>query len=112
MNASKCPDRAELADFAIGNLSRLAFARVADHVEKCPGCQMTLQSLDEMADPLAAQLRQPVREDVTTVDFVPPEFIVTARALRGGASTEFLATGEGAGRRAELDMCGQVAGGA
>src|SRR5262249_14354088 len=108
MNASKCPDRAELADFAIGNLSRLAFARVADHVEKCPGCQMTLQSLDEMADPLAAQLRQPVREDVTTVDFVPPEFIVTARALRAGATTDSWTTAEGPRRLGKFELLEQL----
>jgi serine/threonine protein kinase len=57
MDATDCPDRAELEGFAVGSLAGPSFARVADHVERCVQCEAALQEFDRLADPLLSQLR-------------------------------------------------------
>jgi serine/threonine protein kinase len=58
MSNSGCPDRAELSGFVLGNLSRQAFERLADHVERCPACETALQAFDDVTDSMLRQLQQ------------------------------------------------------
>jgi tRNA A-37 threonylcarbamoyl transferase component Bud32 len=83
MNATGCPAPAELARFAVGDLSGPELARVADHVEHCPACEAALRALDETPDPLIASLRGPVNG---TVPDVPPALLSVARSALGGST--------------------------
>jgi serine/threonine protein kinase len=78
MNATDCPDRAELARFLLGNLSRPALALIAGHVEHCAVCEQTLASFDELADPLLCRLRLPADHTASTVDPVPEDLLAVA----------------------------------
>ena len=62
MAATNCPGRAELEGFVAATLAGSEFARVADHVERCPDCEEALQALD--------RLRRPVSLPTAAVDRV------------------------------------------
>ena len=47
MSPTGCPEHVELFEFAIGNLPRPAFARIAEHIERCAGC---VSALDVRSD--------------------------------------------------------------
>jgi serine/threonine protein kinase len=81
MNATGCPGPAELARFAVGELSGPELARLAEHVEHCPACEAALRALDETPDPLLSGLRRPANE---TVPDVPPALLSVARSAFGG----------------------------
>ena len=56
-----CPSREALADFALGKLSLSTIEAVGNHVEFCPSCQHTLESLDRLEDSFVRGLKkQPV----------------------------------------------------
>jgi serine/threonine protein kinase len=55
MNPTACPAPDELADFAVGRLSRRRFEDVAAHVENCVACSRALEELDARLGPLLAQ---------------------------------------------------------
>jgi eukaryotic-like serine/threonine-protein kinase len=80
MSANGCPDRDELARFAVGDLDGSDLTRVAGHVEHCPACESALQTLDTYADPLVTGLR---RSSVEAVGDVPPELLAAARSALG-----------------------------
>jgi serine/threonine protein kinase len=80
MHALDCPDRAELAQFATGNLSQRTFDRVARHVEGCPDCEAALAALDGSTDPFLAPLRRAAREEVPAGPPIPEELLAAARA--------------------------------
>jgi serine/threonine protein kinase len=82
MTPDNCPRQTELAGFALGNLSRSRLARVADHVEHCAACESALCALDNLADPLLAQLRQADPQEQSTVAAVPPQLFALARSAR------------------------------
>ena len=83
MESTHCPDRAELSRFTVGDLSRLAFARIADHVERCGPCAQVIDGLDDGADPLVIQLRQASNKaEVGSVGTVPTELASAARSVR------------------------------
>jgi serine/threonine protein kinase len=75
-----CPEPAELAEFATGNLPRSAFARVADHVEQCSACASTLEAFDGADDRLLGRLRQSAGQGNTTDPYVPPRLLALARS--------------------------------
>jgi serine/threonine protein kinase len=58
MEATRCPDRAELEQFVRGTLPRTEFTSVAGHVEGCIHCEETLQTLDLRPDPVLTTLRR------------------------------------------------------
>jgi serine/threonine protein kinase len=58
MTGSDCPAPEVLARFAIGDIDAHDFARLAAHVEQCPVCELALQALDAVTDPLVASLRK------------------------------------------------------
>src|SRR6266540_315269 len=74
MPPSACPSREELVRFAVGDLDRVALAKVAGHVEQCSHCESTLQELDDHPDALVSALRQPVSVSSLAV----PESLLTA----------------------------------
>jgi serine/threonine protein kinase len=82
MDPTTCPTQAELSEFAVGNLPTPVLARIAEHVEHCAVCGTTLGALDGYSDPLLAQLRQAIRADGATVDFVPQQLLLAAQSAR------------------------------
>jgi serine/threonine protein kinase len=84
MTSTGCPTSIELSSFAIGNLPRSAFARVADHVQNCARCESTLLTFERQSDPLLAQLRGSAVDDNGTADYVPTELL---QAVRFGRNT-------------------------
>lgn len=78
MAALSCPTQGELTRFAVGDLARIEFARIAGHVEACATCAGAIQALDEVQDPLVDRLRGTTTEQAPAV---PPEWAATVRAL-------------------------------
>src|SRR5262249_15047696 len=75
-----CPEPAKLAEFATGDLSRTALARIADHVERCPACASTLGTFDGLADSFLSRLRQSAEQKGATDPSVPPALVEAARS--------------------------------
>jgi len=96
-----CPSGEELIAFYEGELPEAALNRVAEHIEiPCPSCIAVLSKLAERADPLLAELREPLPlsaaeaeaaywsalkhvlgPTISTTDWRPPWSPVTAIAL-------------------------------
>src|SRR5262249_39069882 len=110
MIGTNCPSREELAAFAVGDLPRQALARVAGHVEECPACETTLQTLDGLPDPLVAALRQPAPGD-GTVDHVPAGLLSAARSARGPRGLACWATGERPCRLGKFELLEELGAG-
>src|SRR5262249_36050077 len=72
----------ELARFALGNLPREAFARVADHVARCAACEANLQALEAARDPFLDRLGQAAANEEVAVAPVPHELLAAARSVR------------------------------
>jgi hypothetical protein len=111
MDATGCPDRAELEGFVVGRLSGSEFARVASHVERCGDCETTLRDLDQVADPLLCQLRRLPATDGSEgeLESVPRGLIAAAqsdRARRGPAS--WFSTAEGCRRLGKFELLEQL----
>jgi len=79
--APDCPDWAELAEFATGNLPAKAFDRVARHVERCPACETALATLDDLTDPFLLPMRRAVLEDVRAEQPVPGELLAAVQSF-------------------------------
>jgi hypothetical protein len=78
MHATDCPQPAELAEFAIGDLPRAALTRIAGHLEDCAACTAVLSRFDGLTDSILSRLRQvAVNEDVAASD-VPPQLLEVA----------------------------------
>src|SRR5262245_36858777 len=82
MSLPACPQRAELFEFAVGNLPRPAFARIAALADGCAGCVSALEALAGPADPLLVRLRQPAHGEGLRTDELPPGLLDAARAAR------------------------------
>jgi tRNA A-37 threonylcarbamoyl transferase component Bud32 len=80
MDPTTCPDPSEWCRFAVGDLPKPVFARLAAHVQDCPHCETTLQQLDGMADDLLAQLRLRGAEVASAAGTVPEPLLRVARA--------------------------------
>src|SRR5262245_1365510 len=78
-----CPDPSELAAFALGNLPRPAFTRLEGHLEECSSCAQALEALDGLTDNLLGALRSPAYQETTTLPYVSPVLLATARVLPG-----------------------------
>jgi serine/threonine protein kinase len=85
MVARVCPDRRELERFALGNLTGSEAARLAGHVAGCQHCEAELEGLDQVADPLLAQLRGIDGIAGAQADEVPAEWITPLRSSRVGS---------------------------
>jgi serine/threonine protein kinase len=87
MGVGVCPDHVELEGFALGSLSGRDFTRVAGHVEGCSRCAGTLESFDQVSDPIVAQLRQLNASDDFQFEPVPSRLIAAARSSARRNST-------------------------
>jgi len=85
MTGTSCPDRDELARFAVGDLDGPALVRIARHVEHCPTCELALEALETQPDPLVASLRTPATTGPTTV---PADLLDAARSMLGMTTGE------------------------
>ncbi|HEY4759018.1 MAG TPA: serine/threonine-protein kinase, partial [Thermoguttaceae bacterium] len=63
MNATACPTPEELRDYTLGRLAEKDWEAIADHVESCPQCQAAIATVDDVADTLVTQLREPAPKD-------------------------------------------------
>jgi len=91
MDSTGCPPAAELSRFAIGDLPRPAFARLAAHVQQCASCEATLQRLEEVSDPLLSKLRQVGLSESSTMTTVPEGLLLAARSALTGKNAGVLA---------------------
>src|SRR5262249_31126119 len=80
MTGTSCPDRDELARFAVGDLDGPALIRIARHVEHCPTCESALEALETQSDPLVASLRTSASTGPLAV---PPDLLHAARSMLG-----------------------------
>jgi serine/threonine protein kinase len=67
-NAVPHPSAPELAAFALGKLPEAALAVIADHLEKCPACRKTIESVP--ADSFVAKVRS-AKPDVSSLPARP-----------------------------------------
>jgi tRNA A-37 threonylcarbamoyl transferase component Bud32 len=81
MDSTGCPPAAELSRFAVGDLPKLAFTRLAAHVQQCARCEATLQKLEAVSDPLLSKLRQVGLSDASTMTSVPERLLLAARSV-------------------------------
>ena len=63
MPAAICPSDQDLKAYAWGELALQHEAELADHLETCPRCEATMQTLERQENPLLARLRMPVKPD-------------------------------------------------
>jgi serine/threonine protein kinase len=87
MDSTACPEREKLAEFATGDLSRAALARIADHLEGCAACAAALGTFDDLTDSFLSRLRQSTEHEDATVAYVPPELLEAARSSRRRGSS-------------------------
>ncbi len=57
MHPATCPAADQLSAYVIGKLPPDLFESVASHVERCPACEASLHILEQLSDPLLANLR-------------------------------------------------------
>ena len=82
MAATTCPGKAELEGFVAATLSGSEFARVADHVERCPDCDEALEALDQRTDPFVSRLRRSTASVALQAEPVPCELVAAVRSAR------------------------------
>src|SRR5262245_37189930 len=80
MTSNPCPPREELREFAVGNLPRRRFERVAGQVEQCAACSEALQHLDDAGDSLMHQLRSSLPAE--SAPAAPEELVAASRSAR------------------------------
>jgi len=59
MVATACPTTDELKNYTLGRLSQQDWAAIAEHLESCRQCQAAIATVDDVADTLVTQLREP-----------------------------------------------------
>jgi tRNA A-37 threonylcarbamoyl transferase component Bud32 len=79
MTVRTCPDRDELAAFALGDLPLPTLEHVARHVEHCSTCEAALDGLDGQADRLVEQLQDLPAGPPSPDDELPPHMLDAAR---------------------------------
>jgi len=93
MASIPCPNREQLRDFAVGELSDASFSTIADHVQQCPACETLLKAFDDHGDGLVTSLRS-LPASIQNQPFVPDELLTFARrvgtSLPDGKSREIL----------------------
>ena len=69
MNATGCPSQAEWSDFALGNLARSPFSRLARHLAGCRQCQAALQALVSLdKTKIVVKMNQPIYQPKQVAD--------------------------------------------
>ena len=104
MDATGCPGREVLEDFAVGTLPGSEFARVAGHVERCPDCEQTLQALDHLDDPFLSRLRRSTASDGSESEPVPGHLVAAVRSARSRREADWLAAEHGPRRLGKFEL--------
>jgi eukaryotic-like serine/threonine-protein kinase len=105
MNASSCPERAELAEFITGNVSGKALARIARHVEGCGVCETALAELEAPGHPFLSQLRQVTATTNPPADaLVPRELLDAARSVRGDQANSHFSAADAPRRLGKFEL--------
>jgi serine/threonine protein kinase len=104
MDATGCPGRAELEDFAVGTLPGPEFARIAGHVEQCTDCEQTLEALDHLDDPFLSRLRRSTASDGSEAEPVPGHLVAAVRSARSRREADWLATEQGPRRLGKFEL--------
>src|SRR5689334_17181532 len=82
MHSTECPELADLAEFATGDLPRAQLARIADHLEHCDACAEALVTFDDLTDSFLLRVRQSAEHEDGTSAYLPPELLEAARSSR------------------------------
>src|SRR5262245_54509922 len=103
MDSTQCPPAAELSRFAVGDLPKPAFTRVAAHVQQCPACEASLQALDDEGDALLSGLRDGAAKSGSTLATVPAKLLTAARSALTGKPANWL-LGDGPRRLGKFEL--------
>src|SRR6187549_749489 len=76
-----CIARHEISSYLLGRLTPQAIDEIAGHLEECPACQATADSLDTDDDSLIARLRDPAPTTWEPGDEAPQPLLDRARRL-------------------------------
>jgi serine/threonine protein kinase len=107
MDADRCPNRDDLASFALGDLPREQFDRIARHAESCRACGVALGEFDALPDQLLEGLRSPPDDD--TRDAIPEHIRASLLTL---ANRELPARPQVGSRLGKFELVEQLGSGA
>jgi serine/threonine protein kinase/protein involved in polysaccharide export with SLBB domain len=84
MVATACPTADELKNYTLGRLSEPDWTAIAEHLESCPHCQAAIATVDDIADTLVTQLREPAPGDSFLNESQCESALKRARNIKGG----------------------------
>jgi len=85
MVATACPTADELKNYTLGRLSEPDWTAIAEHLESCRQCQAAIATVDDVADTLVTQLREPAPGDSFLNESQCEAALIRARDIKGGA---------------------------
>jgi serine/threonine protein kinase len=85
MSSPKCPNEQELREYSLGKLKPDCLETVAQHLEQCLNCQLTLSGLEDKEDTLVSQIRHKVGKDVFAEEAECRDLIAIAKNSWHGA---------------------------
>ncbi len=91
MSASGCPNQDQLAQYLLGALPEEEAEQLSEHVSACTTCEVAIETLESLSDPLVKSLRP------------PPEASVY---LKEAQSREALAKAENLGSKDRVEVSG------
>ncbi|MGD0384040.1 MAG: serine/threonine-protein kinase, partial [Thermoguttaceae bacterium] len=93
MVATACPTTDELKNYTLGRLSQQDWAAIAEHLESCRQCQAAIATVDDVADTLVTQLREPAPGDSFLNESQCQAALNRARNIKGGTGSVAGGTG-------------------
>jgi WD40 repeat protein/serine/threonine protein kinase len=100
MALATCPHNDVLRDFRLGKLPADEAGDVADHLDACPSCQASIETISDSADTLVHSLRQPPATEFQD----EPDLRRALAAVQALATQLPLPPGEGRGEGAHLPL--------
>ncbi len=95
MVVTACPTADELKNYTLGRLSEQDWAAIAEHVESCRQCQAAIATVDDVADTLVTQLREPAPGDSFLNESQCEAALKRARDIKGGTGVSPVEGGTG-----------------